>query len=179
MNRRELGGLATRAISLVAVASLAGVASAQQSSAGSSASQSDYLFWLSEHDRTMVHDLATQLVAELDATPLDSRRFSGIYHRGAPALKARSTEATFVKRLMKAREGLGPLRDRVLQGVEGGFKFLPNYPDGQYSIVTFDAKFTDAPIIYTEQLTLCRDPAQGGQWQFVDYYLATKPFYTY
>lgn len=179
MKRRELNGLAARAISLIAVACLASRARAQKSPAGTPASQSEYLFWLSEHDRAMARDLALRLVAELDGTPLDARRVSGVYQRAAPALKERSTEATFVRRLMKSREGLGPPRERVLQGVEGGFKFLPNYPDGQYCIVTFDATFDARPTIYTEQLTLARDPAQGGQWQFIDYYLATRPFYTY
>ena len=127
----------------------------------------------------MARSLATQVVADLDGNPLDPRRVSGVYQRGAPALKDRSPEASFVSRLVKYREGKGRLRERAFQGVEGGFKFLPNYPDGQYSIVTFDSMFEATSVLCTEQVTLSRDLAQGGQWQFVDYYLATKPFYTY
>jgi len=179
MNRRELSGMAARAISLIAATSLASTVHSQQSAASTSANQSEYLFWLSERDRATAREMASLLSAELDATPLDAGRISGVYQRGAPALRARSTEATFVRRLMKWREGLGPLRERVLQGVEGGFKFLPNHPDGQYCIVTFDSMFGARPEIYTEQFTLGREPSQGAEWQFIDYYLATRPFYTY
>jgi len=179
MKRRELNGMVASGLALLAGSSLATFARAQQTDVPPPAKQADYLFWLSERERAMARGLATQVAAELDGKPPHPGRVSGIYQRGAPALRKRSPEAAFVSRLTKYREGKGRLRERAFQGVEGGFNFLPNYPDGQYSIVTFDTMFEATSVLYTEQITLSRDLAQGGHWQFVDYYLAIKPFYTY
>lgn len=174
MKRRDLGGAA-----FVVATSLTSLARAQQSPTATPAKQQEYLFWLTERDRLSVREAAATVLAELDGIPLDTRRISAVYQRSARALRKRSTEATFVNRLLKYRDGLGAPRERALQGVEGGFKFLPNYPNGQYSIATFDTAFGTTPTIFTEQLTFERDPSHGDQWMFVDYYLATKPFYAY
>ena len=55
--------------------------------------------------------------------------------------------------------------------MEGGFRFLPNLPDGQYAIVVFDTLFgapAATPSIHTEQFTLGRDAARGSAWELVD-----------
>lgn len=179
MKRRNIAKLATGALLLPSIMLLTGKTEAQQAPLVSSAKQTEYLFWLPERDRMIAREVAIFLVLNLDATPLDAVRLSGIYQRSAPALRKRYMESAFVNRIKKYRDGVGKPLDRVLQGVEGGFKFLPNFPDGQYAIVTYDTIFSATSLIYTEQITLSRDSSQHEQWQLLDYYVATKAFYTY
>ena len=173
MNRRSAG-----AVILLSAASLP----AGSSAAATSGQQGEYLYFLPEPDRTHAAAVAQQLLVEFDTVPIDARRLAGVYQRSAPAMRNQGSEAAFIERVSKYRAGLGARRERVLQGVEGGFRFLPNLPDGQYAIVVFDTVFgppSPAPLIYTEQLTLARDPARGSSWEMVDYYLDLKPFYKY
>lgn len=173
MNRRSVAGLV-----LLSAAALP----ATRSAAATGSQQAEYLYFLPERDRTQAATAAQQLLAEFDTVPIDARRLAGVYQRAAPALRKLGSEAAFVERVTKYRAGLGARRERVLQGVEGGFRFLPSLPDGQYAIVVFDTLFgtpSTSPLLYTEQLTLARDPARGSVWELVDYYLDLKPFYKY
>lgn len=174
MNRRFFGGAA-----MLAATALTSMARAQETQTKAAAKQVDYLFWLGEQDRLSLKSAANSVLLELDGMPLDARRIAGIYQRSALIARKKSTEAVFVNRILKYRDGLGAVRERASQSVEGGFKFLPNFPEGQFAIVAVDTMFATTPIIFTEQLTFVRDLAQSPQWSFVDYYLATKPFYSY
>ncbi|CAJ0712977.1 hypothetical protein LMG6871_00608 [Ralstonia edaphis] len=58
---------------------------------------------------------------------------------------------------------------------------LPNLPEGEYVIATYDSIFAKVPdILYTEQVTLAREPGvPTSPWTFVEYYVNSKPFYKY
>ncbi len=152
---------------------------AQERKAMKSASQSEYVFFLNDAERRSASSAALQYASELDFYPISSRTVSALYFKSSPSTRRRITESSFNSRVIGYRSNVGSLKERALQGVEGGFKFLPGYPDGQYCIVTFDSVFSISPDIYTEQISLGRDAASGWAWQFVDYYFAKRPFHSY
>lgn len=151
----------------------------QERKAMKPASQSEYIFFLNDAERRSASSAALQYANELDVYPIHSRAVSALYFKSSLSTRRRITESSFNNRVMGYRSNIGTLNERALQGVEGGFKFLPGYPDGQYCIVTFDSVFSINPDIYTEQITLGRDAASGWHWQFVDYYFAKRPFHSY
>lgn len=175
MNRRFFSG--TFAVGLAPFLFRTAFASTGTQKNQQAARQDDYIFWLDDRERRVACEYSDLILREIDATPLDSRRIKGIYDRASQALRKKSTEASFVSRVMNYREGLGSVKDRVFQGVEGGFKFLPNYPDGHYCIAVYDSVFSGDSVIYTEQLTLSKP--SGERWELLDYYQAAKPFYVY
>ncbi|MCO8250045.1 DUF4019 domain-containing protein [Comamonas thiooxydans] len=173
MNRRDLIQAIT--ITSATVSSFLNHANAQT---GTTATQAEYIFWLSERDRSIAQENAKYILTELDSFPLDRHRVSNLYHRGSSSLKVKSKEVNFVNRVLKYREGRGTIKERLFQSIEGGFTMLPGYANGKYVIVSFDSIFSNSRDIYTEQITLSLD-SSNTQWQFADYYSAVKPFYTY
>lgn len=180
MLRRNFGVSTVKTCAALASALISSRSFAQSgnNSEKAPAKQSEYLFWLSDVDRQKAREIASQIVNEFDSQPFDIRRVSGVYQRGSPALKRKVSESSLVRRVQKYRADLGRVRERVFQGVEGGFRFLPGMPDGLYLIVTFDVIFQNNEIFYTEQITLSKNESVG-LWEFTDYYLSSKPFYAY
>ncbi|WKB56172.1 DUF4019 domain-containing protein [Eleftheria terrae] len=174
LNRRHFGTLA-----LLGTAATAPSVRGENLPAGTRGiDQLEYLFWLGDAERQEARRTAQSVLEELDAGPTNRQRLSGVYHRAGAAHRKRYGETASIDRLVKGRGPLGRLRERVLQGVEGGFRMLPNYPDGEYVIVVFDSMFEQLKDIQTEQVTLARVPTQN-QWLFHDYYVNTKPYYKY
>lgn len=174
MNRRFFSNAA-----FVATTVFVTMARAQEPQTKAAAKQQDYLFWLGEQDRLALRVAAASVLLEFDGMPLDARRIAGVYQRSSPVIRKKGAEGLFVNRVLKYREGLGGVRERASQSVEGGFRFLPNLPDGQYAIVAVDTLSSTTSTIFTEQLTFVRDSSNSSLWSFVDYYLASKPFYSY
>lgn len=176
LNRRHLGGLGL--LTTWAVASRRADAQSLPASMRGN-DQSEYLFWLGTTERLEARLAAEALLNELDPAPRDRSRLAGVYGRAGSAHRKRFTEAAFIDRIEKFRVPQGPVRERAFQGVEGGFRFLPNFPDGEYVIVVFDTLFRPTQDIKTEQVTLGREPGRESEWLFVDYYVGQKPFYKY
>lgn len=141
--------------------------------------QSEFLFWANDSERSAARKTAEFIVSQLDSTPLDAPRLRGIYGQGSAALKERYSEADFIQRMLSTRAPLGNAKERVLHGIDGGFRKLPNIAEGEYLIVAFSTNFQGTPDIYTEQVTLGRNGGTNSAWQFVEYYVAKKPYYSY
>jgi hypothetical protein len=175
-NRRNFGKLA-----LTSVFALSTSRSLAQTNVSSEPhrKQSDYIFFASEQDKAAARQAAEVVLGQLDNSRLDGSRLSIIYQQSAKALKNRYTESDFANRLMATRTPLGTAKVRALEGVDGGFKRLPNLADGEYLIVIFDTVFQGAADIYTEQVTLARDRDAGVEWRLVEYFTGMKPYYEY
>jgi Protein of unknown function (DUF4019) len=128
--------------------------------------------------RAAARQAAESMAASLDSRPaqlVDSAK--RLYAAGARQLQGRFNADEFATRVAQGRGALGTLRHRAFQGVEGGFRMLPNLPDGEYCIAIFDLLFENQRPLVTEQFTLSRNAA--GEWQLANYYLGEKPFYRY
>ncbi len=126
--------------------------------------------------------VAEQILKEIDAGVRDARYLQGVYQRAGGVTHARYSNGTaFSDRILSNRGSLGAVKARAVQGVEGGFRMLPNLPGGEYVIAIYDAVFSGAPdLLYTEQVTLSREPGVASSpWTFVEYYVNSKPFYKY
>lgn len=174
INRRTLflsGGIGVALISSGAVAQLKANAAAQKM-------QGDYLFWLDESLRALARQTAESIVAALDSNPQQRLEVvRRLYAAGSRELQERYRTDEFVARIAQMRNPLGTIRTRVFQGIDGGFRLLPNLPDGEYCIVIFDVLLAQKDLMATEQLTLSR--SGGAGWQLADYYVGEKPFYRY
>jgi Protein of unknown function (DUF4019) len=171
----------TRRFFLFAVGAAAvthGGASLAQTAAARGIEQADFLFWMDDRARAAARQAADGMAAALDSRPEQLLESAKRLHAavGRP-VQARFKADEFAARVAQGRNGLGPLRGRALQGVEGGFRMLPNLPDGEYCIAIFDLQFENQKQLVTEQFTLSRSAA--GEWQLVNYYLGEKPFYRY
>lgn len=151
-------------------------ASAQPATRG--INQSDYLFWLDDASRLLARQAAEQFAAALDARGSDRATSEGLYAAGGRELQGRYTAEQFVQRISSTRAKLGPLQARAFQSVEGGFKMLPNLPEGEYAIVVFDVKSPNG-LMSSEQFTLSRNESAGAGWKLVEYYVGDKAFYRY
>lgn len=66
------------------------------------------------------------MLANLIFTLLALEQFA--LYSSSPSTRRRITESSFNSRVIGYRSNVGSLKERALQGVEGGFKFLPGYP---------------------------------------------------
>ncbi|MEB0141089.1 MULTISPECIES: DUF4019 domain-containing protein [unclassified Undibacterium] len=172
-NRRSFGQFAFASILTLTTKS----AIAQVSSSLKTPEQSEFIFFVNETDRSAAQKKAEFLLSQLDTPPsVASQRIEAIYAQGAAALKTRYSGSAFNQRISTERGALGLVRERVFQGIDGGFKKLPNIPAGEYLIVVFATIFQNSSDIYTEQITLARNDTS---WQFVEYFIAKKPYYSY
>ncbi|MHA6830863.1 DUF4019 domain-containing protein [Ralstonia pseudosolanacearum] len=177
MKRRDAFRLAA-GVSLVGMAGV-GLPTAR---AAETMGQKEFLFWLDDRDRSAVRTVAEQILKEIDAGVRDGRYLQGVYQRAGSVTHARYANGTaFSERIVSNRGSLGAVKARAVQGVEGGFRMLPNLPEGEYVIAIYDAVFSGAPdLLYTEQVTLSREPGVASSpWTFVEYYVNSKPFYKY
>lgn len=142
-------------------------------------SQSEFLFWIGEAERADAKKTAEFILSQLDATPMDTRRLQILYGQGSTALTTRYSESTFSQRMMTTRAPLGVLKERVMLGIDGGYRKLPNINEGEYVIVNFASNFQAFSDIFTEQVTLGREGGPRSAWKFVEYYVAKKPYYSY
>jgi hypothetical protein len=172
----------TRRFFLLAVGAAAfthgGASFAQTAAAAHGIEQGDFLFWMDDSARAAARQAAESMAASLDSPPaqlVDSAK--RLYAAGARQLQGRFKADEFATRVAQGRGALGMLRHRAFQGVEGGFRMLPNLPDGEYCIAIFDLLFENQRLLVTEQFTLSRNAA--GEWQLANYYLGEKPFYRY
>ncbi|AMP69818.1 DUF4019 domain-containing protein [Ralstonia solanacearum] len=186
MSRATSGAIMKRrdAFRWAAGASLAGMAGLglPASQAAEVMGQKEFLFWLDDRDRSAVRTAAEQILKEIDVGVRDARYLQGLYQRAGSVTHARyPTGVAFSDRVASNRGSLGALKARSVQGVEGGFRMLPNLPGGEYVIAIYDSIFAGAPdILYTEQVTLSREPGVASSpWTFVEYYVNAKPFYKY
>ena len=140
--------------------------------------QSAYLFFLPSKHRAEAERTAKEYASMVDATHGDKQKLRDFYRKALLWKQATLPEDRFLQSIIKTRLDFRSPSDRVLASVDGGFRQLPGYPNGQYVIVSYDVRFPSSPQIYTEQLTLER-AASSAHWQFVAYYIATKPFYLY
>lgn len=108
-------------------------------SADISVQQSDFLFWMADDVRANARQAAEAMTRVLDASPPeDPSAARRLYAAGGRELHQRFRADDFANRVAQARGALGRLRRRAFQGVDGGFRMLPNIPDGEYCIVCFD-----------------------------------------
>lgn len=143
------------------------------------ASQLDYIFFANERDRTEARTIAETFLTQLDSAHLVKSEVNEIYSRSSELLKKRYSETAFMKRISLTRTPLGTPKTRVFEGIDGGFRRLPNLVDGEYLIVIFNTIFDKISDIYTEQVTLERNRQTGRGWQLVEYFSDKKPYYEY
>ncbi|WP_157378240.1 DUF4019 domain-containing protein [Burkholderia ubonensis] len=140
--------------------------------------QADYLFLLTKSSRVEAERAAMGYARSIDATSGDVQRLGAFYREALLWRAAALTERQFVESIKKTRVNFQAPSDRILESVDGGFRQLPGYANAEYVIVSFDVRFADSPLIYTEQFTLERVPALST-WRLVAYFMSTKPFYLY
>lgn len=140
--------------------------------------QPAYLFFLTNDSRLEAGRAAQDYARAIDATQGDAGKLGAFYREAMRYDGAPLSEQRFVQSIETARANFNKPSDRVLESVDGGFRRLPGYPNGQYAIVSFDVRFSGSSVIYTEQLTLERVPV-GAHWRLVGYFIGTKPFYRY
>lgn len=177
MKRRE-------AIKFITYSSLASVAGMglPAARAAETMEQKEFLFWLDDRDRAAIRLISEQILKEIDVSIRDASRLAGVYQRAGRVTHGRyPTGTAFSNRVLSNRRPLGAARARSAQGVEGGFRMLPNLSAGEYVIATYDSIFAGAPeVLYTEQVTLSRESGVASSpWTFVEYYVNSKPFYKY
>jgi hypothetical protein len=143
-----------------------------------SADQRDYLFLLDDKDRSQARDAALGYLARVD-TATGSYGVLERLFKDSPCLAEHgASESVFVREVSEARAGKGLPNRRVLEAVNGGFRWLPSSKRAsQYAIAAFDVTYTGSDLWLTEQVTLERGAA--GVWSFCGYYLGPKPFYKY
>ena len=146
------------------------------------ATQSSYLFWIDEGDMITAKIRAQKFLAALDQSSEIGKDLHDVYANASHLLQVRYTERAYNERLEALRKPLGKVKRRVLRGVDGGYKTLPNRPLGQYVIVVFNTNFANNTDIYTEQVTLARESStsstRDSTWKIVEYYCGTKPYYS-
>lgn len=148
-----------------------------QSDAEPTLKQAEYVFWLDERNRSAIEKSAVALAKNIDTNLAGSfRGVERFYREGSVHLKERYDLGQFESRLRTISRSRGQVVDRVFHGIDGGFRFLPNLNEGEYAIALFDVRTADSSEIHTEQITLSLD---NGQWRFVEYFVDTKPFYSY
>lgn len=161
------------------VASGSRAAMAADALKSASSKQADYLFFVNDKEKTAAKEAAASIVAQLDTALGDGAALVRIYDNASPTLKSRYSAGEFAKRMVIARASKGKLVERALEGLDGGFKKLPNMPEGEYLIVIFDSVFQSSDDIYTEQISLVRHDRSASDWQLAEYYSDKKPFYSY
>ena len=156
------------------------VARAQTAKAtGGKIHQGEFLFWMDSAARAEVRRVAEAIAYTLDSEPPDRPQPAlRLYAMGAKELQQRYSANDFAQRVAQSRTALGgKVRSRVFQGVDGGFRMLPNLPDGEYCIAVFDLLLTNGDLMATEQFTLSR--SSGYSWLLANHYIGAKPFYRY
>lgn len=143
-----------------------------------SSDQRDYLFLLDDKDRSQARDAAFDYLARID-TATGSRGVLEKLFSDSPCLAEHgASQPVFVREIIETRAGKGLPNRRVLEAVNGGFRWLPSSKRAsQYAIAAFDVTYTESALWLTEQVTLERGAA--GAWSFCGYYLGPKPFYKY
>ncbi|WP_392394910.1 DUF4019 domain-containing protein [Paraburkholderia caledonica] len=140
--------------------------------------QPTYLYFLTQDSRLEAERMAKAYACAIDATQGDPGKLSAFYREAMQSDVVPFSERRFIESVEKTRVNFNAPSDRVLESVDGGFRQLPGYPNGQYAIVSFDLRFPGSPLIYTEQLTLSREPI-AAHWRLVAYFIGSKPFYLY
>ena len=155
-----------------------GPASQAQTRAGSRIQQGDFLFWMDDAARAAARAVADAMQLALDAAPpKDPSAGRQLYAVGSPELRQRYGVDEFANRVAQTRSALGAVRRRAFQGVDGGFRMLPNLPDGEYCIVIYDLLLASGSLMASEQFTLSR--STGQPWLLANHYVGEKPFYRY
>jgi len=130
------------------------------------------LFWMSRVDLESATRLVEQLTHLLDEALTTQSNLSLIYDKSSASHKERFRREDFISRLTRERLSLGVAVERVAAGVDGGYLTMPNFPDAEYCIVSWNVKFKSQGI-FTEQFVMGR--ARGTtQWIFTNYYIGLK-----
>lgn len=143
-----------------------------------SSDQRDYLFLLDDKDRSQARDAALGYLARMDIATGQRGVLENLFSDSPCLAEHGATQPVFVREIIETRAGKGLPNRRVLEAVNGGFRWLPSSKRASnYAIAAFDATYTGSDLWLTEQVTLERNAA--GAWTFCGYYLGPKPFYKY
>ncbi|WP_337190843.1 DUF4019 domain-containing protein [Qipengyuania oceanensis] len=102
--------------------------------------------------------------------------FTKLFHRrldqshqpcSLTAFRGAVTAKTWAAQVQPVRAPLGTVMTRSLKGVTAYDK-LPGAPAGEYRIVEFDTKFSDAPTDAVETAVMVRE---GTGWSVVGYFI--------
>lgn len=145
---------------------------------GGGIAQGDFLFWMDDAARAQARAAADAMLLMLDgAPPQDPAAARRLHAAGSSELRQRYKVDEFANRVAQTRGALGAVRQRAFQGVDGGFRMLPNLPDGEYCIVLYDLQMDRGGLLATEQFTLAR--SAGQPWLLANHYVGERPFYRY
>jgi len=97
---------------------------------------------------------------------VDQLEYEKSWSQASPLLQAEVSQDDWGDHLGNMRERLGELRQRTLSSSEF-HESLPEMPDGQYVIFTYDSSFENSEYV-TEVVAVAKDTNQS--WRVIGYY---------